>query len=430
MRIIRIAMNIKSLFHSFIAGAVGTLFVLGGTITLLAFNKGRVSEYLQTVIQQPQSADMQKSASPLGELVGTITDVIKGDTVRLAEKMTVTDVVKKANPAVVSIIITQEVPKYEIVQNPQPFNPFDPFSFLQEPIYRQNGTEKKNVGGGSGFIISPDGYIITNRHVISHDNAEYMVQLANGRKYPAKIVARDAVLDVGVLKITGNGFAHLALGDSDTLELGQQVVAIGNALAEFQNSVSQGIISGLGRSITASNGQGGLESLDKVIQTDAAINPGNSGGPLLNMYGEVIGVNVAVAQGSQNIGFALPINTVRPIVESILKTGTIVRPYVGIRYAEVTPELQRLANLPADYGIIIRPGQNPDELAVIPGSPADKAGLKENDIILSFDGVKISSGSSFALLVREKKVGQKVSLKVLSDGAEKGLTLTLEAAPQ
>ncbi len=423
-------MNIKPIFHSFIAGIVGTLFVLGGTITILAFNKDKVATYLQAQMENPEMVVESKN-SPISTLIGTITDVISKET-EPDKKLNITDVVKKANPAVVSIIITEEVPKYEIVQNtPQKnFDPFDPFSFFQQgPIYRQNGTEKKNIGGGSGFLISSDGYVITNKHVISQVNAEYTVQLSNGKKYPAKIIARDAVLDVGVLKINGSGFSYLTLGDSDKLEVGQQVVAIGNALAEFQNSVSQGIVSGLGRSITASNGAGGVENLDKVIQTDAAINPGNSGGPLLNMYGEVIGVNVAIAQGGQNIGFALPINSVRTIVESILKTGTIVRPYVGIRYAQITPELQKSANLPSDYGIIIRRGARADEFAVAPGSPADKAGLKENDIVLSFDGIKLSPDANFALLVRQKRVGQRVSLKVVSGGTERTVTLTLEAAP-
>jgi S1-C subfamily serine protease len=183
------------------------------------------------------------------------------------------------------------------------------------------------------------------------------------------------------------------------------VVAIGNALGEFRNTVSVGVISGLARSITAGNGSGSTEVLDHVIQTDAAINPGNSGGPLLDLSGQVVGVNVAVAQGSQNIGFALPINTVKGAIESVKSTGKIVRPYLGLRYVAVTSELKEKNNLTVDYGVLVKSGATVSELSVIPGSPADKAGI-----------------------IRGKTVGQIIKLKILHKGQEKTVKVTLEAA--
>jgi serine protease Do len=168
--------------------------------------------------------------------------------------------------------------------------------------------------------------------------------------------------------------------------------------------------------------------LDHVIQTDAAINPGNSGGPLLDLSGRVVGVNVAIVQGSQNIGFALPINSVRGAIESVKSTGKIVRPYLGVRYVSVTPEMKDANNLSVDYGVLVKAGANASELAVVPGSPADKAGIVENDIILEIDGVKLDDKKNLASLIRERGIGQVITLKILHRGAEKTVSVTLEAA--
>jgi serine protease Do len=350
----------------------------------------------------------------------------------------VIDAVKKTNPAVVSIIISQEVPKYENCINPdqQQQNPFGDlfpgFNFdFNIPQYQlcQNGTEKKEVGGGSGFFVSGDGLIVTNKHVVDQPNAEYTVFTNDGKKHTAKVVARDSVLDIALIKIEGSDFPYLSLGDSDTLEVGQSVIAIGNALGEYRNTVSVGVVSGLARSITAGDASGNSEVLDHVIQTDAAINPGNSGGPLLDLSGEVIGVNVAVAEGGQNIGFALPINSVKGSIESVEQTGKIVRPYLGIRYVAINAEMKDANNLPVDYGVLVKAGATASELAVIPGSPADKAGIVENDIILEVDGVKLDDKANLASIIREKKIGQVINLKILHKGAEKNVSITLEAAP-
>jgi len=207
------------------------------------------------------------------------------------------------------------------------------------------------------------------------------------------------------------------------------VVAIGNALSEFRNSVSVGVISGLSRSITAGNGRGQTEELEDIIQTDAAINPGNSGGPLLNSSGQVVGVNVAVALGSENIGFALPANLVMDIVESVQTEGRIVRPFLGVRYAPITPVVQERNNLPVDSGVLIIRGEETTDLAVIPGSPADRAGLTEGDIILEVDGAALDAETSLASIIRKKKVGETLNLKVIKDNVEQTITVTLQEAP-
>ncbi|MFN4181368.1 MAG: S1C family serine protease [Candidatus Paceibacteria bacterium] len=348
------------------------------------------------------------------------------------QEYTVIDTVKRTNPAVVSIVITKEVPKYEVYidpnKNSNPFGDFFPGFNFNIPQYRQNGTEKKEVGGGSGFFVSSDGLLVTNRHVVSVDNAEYTVYTNDGKKYDARVIARDQVYDIALLKVSGSGFTYLTLGDSDTLEIGQTVVAIGNALAEFKNSVSVGVISGLSRSITAGDASGKTELLDKVIQTDAAINPGNSGGPLLNLAGQVIGVNVAVAQGGENIGFALPINMVKSAIDSVKSTGKIVRPYLGIRYVAVTPEIKTKYNLSFDYGALVKSGNAATDVAVLPGSPAEKAGILEGDLILEIDGKKIDEDTSLASVIRGKTIGETVRVKLFRNNLEKNLYLKLEQA--
>lgn len=230
-----------------------------------------------------------------------------------------TEAVAKVTPSVVSIVITKDVPKLEIVYtNPFGNDPFFKDFGVQIPTYRQIGTEKQKVGAGTGFLVSTNGYILTNRHVVADDTASYTVLMADGAQKPAKVIYKDAANDIAVIKIEGGGYKSTELGDSNSLKLGESVFAVGNALGEYNNSVSKGIISGLNREITASGG-GGTETLKGVIQTDAAINPGNSGGPLVDLSGKIVGVNVATVVGSNNIGFSIPINTVKSIIGSVVK---------------------------------------------------------------------------------------------------------------
>ena len=323
---------------------------------------------------------------------------------------TVVGAVKKAKPAVVSIIVSKNVPT--------------------NSIFTPNQTEKKQLGSGSGFLISSDGLVVTNKHVVIDKESIYEVLLNNGKKYTATVLARDGVLDIALLKINANNLPYLNLADSSTLEVGQSVIAIGNALGEFKNSVSLGVVSGLSRSVIAGGGGGQSERLDKVIQTDAAINPGNSGGPLLNLHGDVVGINVAVVQGSANVGFALPINSVKSAINSVVKTGKIVRPFIGIRYVTITSEIKAKYNLSVDYGLLVQKGASDAEPAVMSGSPASKAGILENDIILAINGSKLDQEIDFASLLRSKKVGDVINVKVLSKGVEKTISIRLEAAPE
>ncbi|GMU74308.1 MAG: hypothetical protein AMXMBFR44_5050 [Candidatus Campbellbacteria bacterium] len=339
----------------------------------------------------------------------------------------VVNTVKKTNPAVVAITVSKNVPVYEryLERVPSPFEDF--FGGFTIPQLRQNGTELREVGGGSGFLVSADGYIVTNRHVVADESAEYTVFANDGKKYDAKVIARDPALDLAIIKINGSGFPHLTFADSDKLEVGQSVIAIGNALAEFRNTVSVGVVSGLSRSIVASDSLGrNAEALDQLIQTDAGINHGNSGGPLLNLSGEVIGVNVAIAEGAENIGFAISGNSVKSVVESVQKTGKIVRPYLGVRYVEITEEIKEKNKLSVDHGVLVQRGAAVSDLAVIPGSPADKAGIVENDIVLEIDGIKLTPEQSLASIIRTKKVGDSVRLKINHKGEEKTVTVKLE----
>ncbi len=337
-------------------------------------------------------------------------------------------VVKETSPSVVSIIITKDVPVFEEYFY-NPFKEFEeffgptPFEF-KIPRYRQRGTEKREIGAGTGFIISEDGMILTNKHVVLDENAQYTVFTVDGKKYPAKVLARDPIRDIAILKITSSKkFKPLKLGDSDKIQIGQTVIAIGNALGEFKNTVSVGVVSGLGRTITASGG-GIIETIEDVIQTDAAINKGNSGGPLLNLKGEVIGINTATVMGAENIGFAIPINQAKRDIEQFKEKGKITYAFLGVRYILITDEIKKRYNLPVNYGALIIRGEK-GESAIFPNSAAQKAGLKEGDIILEFNHQKITPQNSLAKLISKCKPGDKVNLKILRKGKEFNIDVIL-----
>lgn len=341
--------------------------------------------------------------------------------------------VEQINPAVVSIQIQKRISadqqRARQFSLEDLFGPNAPF-FIQPELETSTGTSTLQlVGGGSGFIIESDGLIVTNRHVVVDDKAVYRVVLANGQSHEATVLARDPVLDVALLKIEATGLPTLVLGNSDTIKIGQSAVAIGNALAEFGNTVTRGVISGIGRRVQAGTGMGTSEVLEEAIQTDAAINPGNSGGPLLNLSGEVIGINTAVSREGQLIGFAIPINQVKRTIESVRQHGRIIRPWMGVRYVPVTPRLAAEQKLSVTHGVLIGKGAGPDQPAVAPGSPAEKAGLGEGDIILQIDGKNIDEKDTLAKEIAKHQVGDTITLTVLRDGKDMQKQVRLEEFP-
>lgn len=291
---------------------------------------------------------------------------------------------------------------------------------------------------GTGFVLSKDGLIMTNRHLIPAGPAEVTVTLADGTELTkVDVVGRTNdgdPLDIAFLKVgdtKGKTLKPVKLGDSSDIEVGDRVVAIGNALGQFQNSVTTGIISGYGRDIEASDGSGfATETLQNLFQTDAAINQGNSGGPLVNVNGEVIGVNTAVAgEGAENIGFAIPINDIKGLIDSVIETGQLKRPYLGVRYVTLTDDLADVYNLDTKRGayIIVGEGGLP---AVLPDSPAQKAGLKEGDVIVEVEGEKVDEQNSLIALIGQHKVGDTVKLKIVRDGSEQEVSVKLEVSPE
>lgn len=299
----------------------------------------------------------------------------------------------------------------------------------QSSSRRTFGATAIEQGAGSGIIISSNGYILTNKHVIPDGTSKLTVVLADGTTYDdVSVVGRDPLNDIAFLKINKvSNLPAVELGDSDTVQPGQQVVAIGNALGEFRNSVTSGIVSGKGRPIQADDGSGSSEQLENLLQTDAAINPGNSGGPLVTLDGKVVGVNTAIAQEGQAIGFAIPINDAKGLVGSVLKQGKIVRPYLGVRYITLDKSTAQQLNLDVSRGAYVVGGSsNP---AVISGSPADQAGLKSGDVIAKVNAIDLSDTYSLASALAKFGPGDKVTLTVVRAGKTQTLDVTLVPYP-
>lgn len=285
------------------------------------------------------------------------------------------------------------------------------------------GKTTATQAAGTGMVISSDGLIMTNKHVVSDTNAVYAVVTSDGKTYKgAKVLARDPYNDVAFVKIDAKGLKPVSFGDSSSVVVGQNVIAIGNALGQFQNTATTGIVSGFGRSIQAGDSSGGsTETLTNLIQTDAAINPGNSGGPLVTTAGEVIGMNTATAGNAQNIGFAIPVSEIKNQIKSVQATGTIVRPYLGVRYTELTPQLAQQNNLSVNYGAYLT--------SVVTGSPAERAGLQPDDIITKINTNDINASNSLQSLMAKYQVGDEVTLTYVRDGKTQTAKVKLEKAP-
>ncbi len=333
----------------------------------------------------------------------TITD--NSQKIVLQQGEVIADVFKKVSPSTVSIITSSVVPG--------------------RGLY-----DEVSEGAGSGIIVSQDGYVLTNKHVVPDGVDKVTVVMHDGREFTdVKVVGRDPGNDIAFLKIDSvNDLTAVAIGDSNQIEPGQQVVAIGNALGTFRNSVTSGIISGIGRPLTATDEAGmAAEQLEDMLQTDAAINPGNSGGPLVNLKGEVIGMNTAISLDGQGIGFAIPINVAKVQIDSVIRTGKLSKAYLGVRYASINPEMAKAEKLPVKTGALVSAGGK--QPAVILDSPAAKAGIRAGDIITKVNDTALAEGKGLATILSQYPPGRDVTLTILRDGKEQTLAVTLGEYP-
>ena len=360
-----------------------TVFIALPTISIAQWS------YLPTI---PGPIDLEELARPTYRIAATQPVV--------SEEEAVIKTYENLLPSVVSILITEKVS-----------NDLGEVS-LQE------------TGGGTGFFISSDGYIITNKHVVLEKNVNYTVITNTNKEYVGSVLARDPLFDIAIMKIEGTGFKPAKLGDSDKIRIAQSVIAIGNVLTEFKNSVTRGIISGVGRTITAS-GSNITETIEGAIQTDASINPGNSGGPLVNLNGEVIGINTAIYRSGEALGFALPINLAKDALAKFKKYGEIKRTFLGVRYIMLNRYLSFANKLPVQEGAYVLKEIPSGEPTIIPGGPADVAGLKPGDVILEVSGTKLTALNSLSTAISKFEPGQEVALKVLRAGTEHLLKATL-----
>ena len=352
------------------------------------------------------------------------------------EESAVISVVEKVSPAVVSIIASRDLSQMKDDFNPQEelfFRQFfgeDQFNSLFPSVPNEEfSPTSQEVSSGSGFIVSSDGYIVTNGHVVDDENLDYSVLLNNEESYVAKVLAIDPITDLAVLKIEAENLPIVELGDSSDLKVGQTVIAIGNALGEYSNTVSTGVISGLSRLVVAGNYRE-AEQLVGVIQTDASINPGNSGGPLLDIRGRVIGINTAIVKGAQNIGFAIPVDSIKSPVNSVKESGEIVRPWLGVHYISISKQLAEKNNLEVQNGALISKGDTLEDSAISPSSPADIAGLRENDIILEINGEEITQTKPLIYLISKHNPNDEITLTILRQGERLEVNLILSSRKQ
>ena len=352
-----------------------------------------------------------KEASPVVE-VGKSQDAVSASLPLAQGAMTVADIVEKASPAVVNV-------KAKVQVSAMADNPFfnDPFfrQFFGDQ-FRYDNSPRYETGIGTGFLITKDGYILPNQHVVE-DAVSVSVQL-NGKteETPAKVVGQDRELDLAVLKIEGNNYPVLSLGDSDKMRVGEWVIAIGQPYG-LDHTVTTGVVSATGRPITIED-----RNYKNLIQTDAAINPGNSGGPLLNLRGEVIAINTAVNVQAQGIGFAIPTSTVSEVLKDLISGNKIVRPFLGISMSDINDEVRAEVGLSTDIqGVLI--------VEVVSGSAAAQAGVARMDVITAIDGTKIESGTNLQEIVSRHKVGEKITLEIIRQGNPITLSATLQAKP-
>ena len=349
-----------------------------------------------------------------------IADLVQEESATIA-------VVQRVTPAVVSVVI--KVRRGDLISEADEFSElyFDPYYYPSEPLTQEEADELVEVGGGTGFFVSSDGYIVTNKHVVNDPTAVYSVVTNDGVELPAVIAAQDPFLDLAILDVEGDSYPTAVLGNSDDIQIGQTVIAIGNTLSEFRNTVTKGVISGINRRVIAGD-ETGEEVLERAIQTEAAINPGNSGGPLINLLGEVVAVNTAVSFEGQSLGFAIPINDIKKAVRDVQEFGRIVRPWLGVRYQMITDDLVAEFNLPVGDGALLIAGEGPKEPAVVADSPADAAGLLEGDAIVSVNGQDLTLDDPLGPVMAQYYPGDSVELEIIRGEEMFRTTVTLGEA--
>lgn len=393
---------------------IGVLIIFGGGVVArpaieseLNRQASALPEFLQTEtlrswLEEPKSDSNQEFSSKLSELLQQ-------------DEVSIPDIVEAASDSVVTVSIKSQRRRLDSTGGILNFGPFG----LQIP-QQEERVEEIQQDIGTGFIVdSGEGVVVTNRHVVSSRDGEYLVFDNENNEYAVTRIYRDPTNDLAILQVEGLRKSALPLGDSDQIRVGESVIAIGTALGEFRNTVTTGVISGLGRGITAGDGFSMSEELENVIQTDAAINPGNSGGPLLGLDGRVVGVNVAVSQSANNIGFALPINVVKSVLENFNTTGQFERPFLGVSYRMITERAALMNEVP--QGALI------DE--VVSGSSAEVAGLQVGDIVVSINGKKMKD-EQLAEVVNALKIGDKVTIAYWRDGEVQTIEVELKVRPE
>lgn len=323
-----------------------------------------------------------------------------------------------------NVVISQkEADLAELVEKTSP----TVVSIVTSQVSGQGFFQQEVEGAGTGIVISEDGYILTNKHVISEARSVQVVMSDGTRHSDVTVVGSDPLNDIAFLKIKNVSDLKVAtLGDSGAMRVGQDVIAIGNSLGQYQNTVTSGIVSGLGRPVTAASSElnSRVESLTDLLQTDAAINPGNSGGPLINSAGQVVGINTAIAADAQGIGFAIPINAAKGMIRGVIANGKVEKAYLGVQYVAITPDVRTQYKLSVDQGALVRSGSGS---AVESNSPADEAGIKDGDIITKVNEKSVGKQGGLGSLVAEFMPGEKVTLTIIRDGKEQQKTLTLGA---
>ena len=323
-----------------------------------------------------------------------------------------------------NVVISQkEADLAELVEKTSP----TVVSIVTSQVSGQGFFQQEVEGAGTGIVISEDGYILTNKHVISEARSVQVVMSDGTRHSDVTVVGSDPLNDIAFLKIKNVSDLKVAtLGDSGAMRVGQDVIAIGNSLGQYQNTVTSGIVSGLGRPVTAASSElnSRVESLTDLLQTDAAINPGNSGGPLINSAGQVVGINTAIAADAQGIGFAIPINAAKGMIRGVIANGKVEKAYLGVQYVAITPDVRTQYKLSVDQGALVRSGSGS---AVESNGPADKAGIKDGDIITKVNEKYVGKQGGLGSLVAEFMPGEKVTLTIIRDGKEQQKTLTLGA---